>query len=90
MIAQHVTVAVMQEPGIDVVLDPTGELECCLATALTKAQLRQLSTFAPVADQEQQQKIRELCAMWDMDLMLHGMAHVSCWHTCINMLHGSS
>ncbi|KAL0030398.1 hypothetical protein WJX79_001476 [Trebouxia sp. C0005] len=70
------TIPVMQEPGIDVVLDPTGELECCLATALTKAQLRQLSTFAPVADQEQQQKIRELCAMWDMDLMLHGMAHM--------------
>ena len=74
---QHVTVAVIQEPGIDIVLDPTGDLECCLATALTKAQLRELSTFAPVADQEQRQKIRELCAMWDMDLMLHGMAHVS-------------
>ena len=70
-------VAVIQEPGIDIVLDPTGDLECCLATALTKAQLRELSTFAPVADQEQLQRIRELCAMWDMDLMLHGMAHVS-------------
>ena len=70
-------VAVIQEPGIDIVLDPTGDLECCLATALTKAQLRELSTFAPVADQEQLQRIRELCAMWDMDLMLHGLAHVS-------------
>lgn len=77
MIAQHVAVAVTQEPGIDIVLDPTGDLECCLATALTKAQLGKLSTFAPVTDQEQRQKIRELCAMWDMDLMLHGMAHVS-------------
>ncbi len=77
VIVQHVTVAVMQEPGIDIVLDPTDDLECCLATALTKAQLRKVSTFAPVADQEQRQKIRELCAMWDMDLMLHGMAHVS-------------
>jgi len=77
IIVQHVTVAVIQEPGIDIVLDPTGDLECCLATALTRAQLRKLSTFAPVADQEQRQKIRELCAMWDMDLMLHGMAHVS-------------
>ena len=77
VIVQHVTVAVIQEPGIDIVLDPTGDLECCLATALTRAQLRKLSTFAPVADQEQRQKIRELCAMWDMDLMLHGMAHVS-------------
>ena len=76
-IVQHVTVAVIQEPGIDIVLDPTGDLERCLATALTKAQLRELSTFAPVTDQEQRQKIRELCAMWDMDLMLHGMAHVS-------------
>ncbi len=77
LIVHHVTVAVIQEPGTDIVLDPTGDLECCLATALTKAQLREISTFAPVADQEQRQKIRELCAMWDMDLMLHGMAHVS-------------
>ncbi len=70
--------AVIQEPGVDIVLDRTGELESCLATALTKAQLTKLANLTAVGDMEQLQKIRELCAMWNMDLMLHGMAQVSC------------
>ena len=68
--------AVVDEAGLDIVLDPTGELERCLSTALTKAELRKLANFAPVSDAHDKQAIRELCAMWDMDHMLHGMSQV--------------
>ena len=68
--------AVADEAGLDIVLDPTGELERCLSTALTKAELRKLANFAPVKDAHDKQAIRELCAMWDMDHMLHGMSQV--------------
>ena len=68
--------AVMDEPGLDIVLDPTGELEQCLSTALTKAELRKLANFAPVTDAHKKQEVRELCAMWDMEQMLHGMSQV--------------
>ena len=66
----------VQEPGIDIVLDPLGDLERCLSTALTKARLSKLSSLVPVTDEGQFQKIKELCAMWDLDLMLHGMSQV--------------
>ena len=68
--------AVVDEAGLDIVLDPTGELERCLSTALTKAELRKLANFVPVSDARDKQTIRELCAMWDMDHMLHGMSQV--------------
>ena len=68
--------AVVDEAGLDIVLDPTGELERCLSTALTKAELRKLANFAPVIHARDKQAIRELCAMWDMDHMLHGMSQV--------------
>lgn len=68
---------VVQEPGIDIVLDPLGDLERCLSTALTKAQLSKLSRLVPVTDEGQLQKIKELCAMWDLELMLHGVSQVS-------------
>lgn len=68
--------AVVDEAGLDIILDPTGELERCLSTALTKAELRTLANFAPVSDAHDKQAVRELCAMWDMDHMLHGMSQV--------------
>lgn len=73
----HNVDAVLDEPGLDIVLDPTGELEQCLSTALTKAELRQLASFVSVTDAHKKQEIRELCAMWNMDQMLHGMSQVN-------------
>ena len=69
--------AVIDEPGLDIILDPTGELELCLSTALTKPELRSLADFAALTGEPQRQEVRELCAMWDMDDMLHGMTQVS-------------
>lgn len=68
--------AVVDEPGLDIILDPTGELERCLTTALTEAELKKLANFAPVSDAQDKQAIKELCAMWDIYHMLHGMSQV--------------
>lgn len=68
--------AVVDEPGLDIILDPTGDLERCLTAALTEAELKKLANFAPVSDAHDRQAIKVLCAMWDMDHMLHGMSQV--------------
>lgn len=68
--------AVMDEYGLDIVLDPNGELKCCLSAALPQDELKKLATFAAVTDTHDKQRIRELCAIWDMDHMPQGMSQV--------------
>lgn len=75
--------AVVDEPGLDIILDPTGELERCLTTALTEAELKKLANFAPVTDAHDKQAIKELCAVWDMDHMPHGMSQVGLCLCCL-------
>ena len=68
----------MNEPGLDIVPDPNGELERCLSAALPKYELKKLANFAPVNDTHDKQKVRELVAMWDLDHLLQGMSQVTC------------
>lgn len=68
----------MNESGLDIILDPNEELERCLSAALPKHELKKLANFAPVDDKHDRQKVRELCAMWDLDRLLQGMSQVKC------------
>ena len=66
----------MKEPGVDIILDPTGELDQRLTSALLRSRLTHMADLAPVTSSETKHQIRKLCSLWNLAIMLHGMTQV--------------